>query len=67
MEVPEFRELGRLIYGKKWQTRMAKALGVSVGSVNRWATGRFPIPKPIIVALKAIDKNNKIQELMVDK
>lgn len=32
-------EAGQALYGLSWQTDLARALGVHVRSVQRWATG----------------------------
>ena len=37
--------VGRTLYGQRWQTEMAHALGVSDRTVRRWAAGsEFPRP-----------------------
>lgn len=39
------REAGEALYGERWQSDLARALGVEVRTVQRWATGdRTPAP-----------------------
>lgn len=45
MTPTDLRQIGEALYGPEWQTPMARALGVSLRSVQRWAAGK-PIPDP---------------------
>lgn len=37
------REIGEALYGERWQTPLAQALGVAVRTMQRWAAGTQPI------------------------
>ncbi len=36
--------VGKALYGPRWQTDIARALGVSDRQVRRWASGDAPVP-----------------------
>lgn len=38
------REAGEALYGPRWQSELARALGVSDRTVRRWAAGSFAVP-----------------------
>ncbi len=38
------REAGEALYGARWQSELARALGVSDRTVRRWAAGSFAVP-----------------------
>ncbi len=38
------REAGEAMYGSRWQSDMARDLGVSDRTVRRWVAGEFAIP-----------------------
>jgi DNA-binding transcriptional regulator YdaS (Cro superfamily) len=46
-EAQLFQKVGEALYGSRWQTDMAAALGVSDRTVRRWAGGKFPLPSTI--------------------
>lgn len=48
------RQLGELLWGPRWQTAMARALGVNARTVRRWAVGDSPISGPVAVTLFAL-------------
>jgi DNA-binding transcriptional regulator YdaS (Cro superfamily) len=35
---------GRLLYGPRWQTELARACGVTPRTMRHWASGARPIP-----------------------
>lgn len=41
-----------LIYGRGWQSALARDLGVSLRAVCYWAAGRFPVPDRVIAHLE---------------
>jgi len=38
------RAAGELLYGSRWQSDLAEALGVSPRTVRHWASGARPVP-----------------------
>ena len=59
MTIRELKEVGPLLYGYGWQTRMAEALGVDASSVRRWVSGAIPIPGPVAAALRCFAREKK--------
>lgn len=47
MTPAELRTIGEKLYGKRWQTKLAKALPVSARSVRYWLSGKHQI-RPVI-------------------
>ena len=47
MTSEELAELCKSIYGAQsdWKTKLAAEIGVSLRTVERWATGLYPIPE----------------------
>jgi hypothetical protein len=39
-----FVRAGRALYGDRWQTQLAQALGVADRTVRRWAAGEQAVP-----------------------
>ncbi len=40
MDAPLIIAVGRALYGSRWQSELARALGVSDRTVRRWAAGQ---------------------------
>ena len=36
--------IGRALYGERWQSSLARVLGVSDRTVRRWVAGSSPVP-----------------------
>lgn len=45
MRAADLRRIGAILYGDRWQTDLARALGVADRTVRRWAAGTHPIPE----------------------
>lgn len=45
-------EIGRALYGPRWQSEMARELDVSVRTIVRWAGGKWPVPEGVPVELR---------------
>ena len=43
--------VGAALYGPRWQSELARALGVSDRTVRRWAAGTHPIPAGLYLEL----------------
>ena len=46
MTPSELRAAGRLLFGERWQTPLARALGVNPRTVRGWFSSRRPPPDP---------------------
>ena len=46
-------DVGRALYGTRWQSELARALGVSGRTIRRWLVGSSPVPAGIIARLAA--------------
>ena len=44
-------EAGEALYGARWQTELARDLGVSDRTVRRWVTGTTDMPKGVYIDL----------------
>lgn len=44
----------------RWQTVLAKTLGVNVTTVNRWATGRKRITRPTEIAIASLVEKARV-------
>jgi hypothetical protein len=47
MSPTKLANVGRALYGQRWQTALATDLGVSDRTMRRWLTGESPIPSGI--------------------
>jgi len=43
----ELRKSGEALFGQRWQTDIAKALGVDSRRIRQWVKGERPLPKTI--------------------
>jgi transcriptional regulator with XRE-family HTH domain len=64
-----FREIGETLYGhsrKRWHADMAQALGVSIRTVQRWASGQAEPPLGVYADLASLAKDHglKIHDLV---
>jgi len=54
LDIDTLREAGRLLYGDRWMTQMAKALEVNERTVQRWDAENFNTPatvEPVLATL----------------
>lgn len=42
-----FRAAGVALHGRRWQSDLARELGVAIRTVQRWDAGTHPIPETI--------------------
>jgi len=54
MTPEELREIGEGLYGKRWQTKLAKALPVSPRSVRYWLSGKHTIREVIARRIRGL-------------
>jgi len=46
------RESGEALYGARWQSDLARDLGVSDRTVRRWAAGSFAVPAGVRTTIR---------------
>jgi predicted transcriptional regulator len=47
-------EVGEALYGPRWQSEIARALGVSDRTVRRWVQGQNAVPKGVYADLNTL-------------
>lgn len=52
MAPAEIERIGTMLFGARFRSALASALGVSNGAVTHWLDGK-PVPGPVIAALEA--------------
>jgi len=45
---------GERLFGPRWQTSLAKAIGVSARTMRCWKAGLVPIPPPAAIAIRSL-------------
>jgi plasmid maintenance system antidote protein VapI len=50
----ELVTLGQQLYGVRWQTPLARALGVNPRTLQRWVSGQNAIPDTVAADLKTL-------------
>lgn len=56
MTPDEFRaRASSVLLGRGWQTRLARAAGVSYSTVRSWASGRNPVPGPVVALIELLE------------
>lgn len=50
------RDAGEALYGPRWQSALARDLGVTDRTVRRWAAGHYGLPKGLAGEIAAILK-----------
>ena len=53
---------GREIYGPRWKTKLAKALGMSKRQIGRYANDQWPIPAVVMLAVQALQYQWRLTE-----
>ena len=54
MEASDLRTAGEELYGRFWQTKLAKELKVDPSTVRRWNSGAVAVPGPVAVAIRCM-------------
>jgi hypothetical protein len=54
MSPDELRKIGEGLYGKRWQTALARTLPVSSRSVRYWLSGKHPIREVIAERIRGL-------------
>lgn len=50
----ELATIGEALYGPRWQSELARALGVGLRRMQRWAAGDFAIPDGVRADIRAL-------------
>lgn len=60
------RSAGEALYGPRWQTELARALGVSDRTVRRWVAGATPVPPEALTGLRrlCVRRARRLMELV---
>jgi len=45
--LPLLIAVGQALYGERWQSPLARDLGVSDRTMRRWVAGTYPVPKGV--------------------
>ena len=53
MSPQEIERIGTTLFGERFRSALASALGVTKGSITHWLDGKPPPPGPVIASLKA--------------
>ena len=56
-----FARVGCALYGDRWQTQLAGALGVADRTVRRWAAGEQPVPDGVVTDLCRLMADRRIE------
>lgn len=56
-------QYGRALYGARWQSLMAEALGVNERTVRRWGKGEYNVPDGVYEELRCVARA-KAKELL---
>lgn len=59
MTPTELSRVGEALFGARWQTEMALAVGVADRTVRRWAAGDTAVPSAIVPKLVAALKRRR--------
>lgn len=57
----EFRKSGEVLFGPRWQTDIARALGVNSRRVRQWIKGERPLPDTIDRDIIKLLENRKLK------
>ena len=62
------REIGEALYGDHWISPLARALGVNVRTMQRWAAAQNSVPPESVNALLQVlsDRHTAISKLLVE-
>jgi hypothetical protein len=58
MTPQDLAAIGECLYGKRWKTPFAKAIGVSRETISRMAHGHCPIARQVETAARLLDQNS---------
>ena len=57
MTPKQLERIGRRVWGGRWKSPLARAIGMSYQHVNAYMNGAFEIPRTVELAVKYLDAN----------
>jgi hypothetical protein len=57
----EFVKTGEALYGKRWKAPLSRALDIDPVTIWRYATGQWPVPVVVDLALAALKQRHTRQ------
>lgn len=65
MTPTQLEQSGAVLYGPRWQTDLARALGVADRTMRRWANGVNPIPAGLAAEILVLldDRTREIENV----
>jgi len=68
MKATLLRETGEALYGPRWQTDLARDLGVSDRTMRRWAAGADDMPAGVAVdLLRLVTERGSVLDTLADR
>lgn len=58
--LPLLIAVGQALYGERWQSPLARDLGVSDRTMRRWVAGQFPVPVGVRAELVTLLKERGV-------
>ena len=55
-----FREAGEALFGPRWQSEMARAIGVADRTVRRWDLGSHDVPPSAWADIRALLRDRRM-------
>lgn len=62
MNAEQLERAGRGLFGERWQSPLARAVGVSIPQMQRYAKGSYEIPRAVELAVKYLSAHPKIAQ-----
>ena len=60
----QLEHIGRRVWGGRWKSPLARAIGMSYNQINGYMNGTFEIPRTVELAVKWLDEHpDKAREL----
>ena len=59
MSPEEFIRTGEALFGKRWKAPLSRALDIDPVTIWRYATGQWPVPVVVEMALYALKQKKK--------
>ena len=59
MTAEEFVRSGEALFGKRWKAPLSRALDIDPVTIWRYATGQWPVPVVVALALAALKQRRK--------
>lgn len=59
MEQPLIVSVGEALFGSRWQSELARAIGVADRTVRRWVAGSHPVPAGVYAQMLEIMRDRR--------